>query len=249
MAELDIVIPVYNERENITSVLDSFHENVKTSYRVLICYDFDEDTTLDAISDYPKDRMEIVLVKSPGQGPHDAINAGLQKSTAPMVLTNMGDDDFTAPVIDYMVGKSKEGFDIVTGSRFMKGGKMIGAPLYKKFLTWAVSFTLYHLAHLPVHDATHGVRVFSRRVIDEIEVESTIGFTFSFEMMAKVHRLGWPMHEFPVVWQERQIGISRFQVWRWAGSYLRWYFFIFSTTWLRRPPETVRLKSSGETIM
>ena len=70
MIELDIVIPVYNERENIVSVLDSFHEHVKTAYRVLICYDSDEDTTLEAIARYPKDRVEIVLVKNPGRGPH-----------------------------------------------------------------------------------------------------------------------------------------------------------------------------------
>ncbi len=47
--ELDIVIPVYNERENILDLFRSFENSVKTSFRVFICYDFDEDNTLSAL--------------------------------------------------------------------------------------------------------------------------------------------------------------------------------------------------------
>ena len=125
MIELDIVIPVYNERENIVSVLDSFHEHVKTAYRVLICYDSEEDTTLEAIARYPKDRMEIVLVKNPGRGPHDAMREGFSRTNAPFILTHMGDDDYTAPVIDFMMEKAREGYEIVTGGRFMKGAPSV----------------------------------------------------------------------------------------------------------------------------
>ncbi len=245
MAELDIIIPVYNEKDNIVSVLDSLHNDVKTPYRVLICYDFDEDTTLEAIAKYPRDRVDIVLVKSNVRGPHAAIMAGINESNAPIVMTHMGDDAYTTHHIDYMVEKSREGFDIVTGSRFIEGGKMVGCRWHKKVLTWLASFTLYHFADFPVHDATHGVRVFSRRVIDTVKVESTVGFTFSFEMLVKAHRLGWPVHEFPVEWCEREKGSSRFQLWKWATHYLRWYFFAVATTWLWRGPDTVPRKDSA----
>jgi len=242
MAELDIIIPAYNEKENIVSVLDSLHEHVKTPYRVLICYDLDEDTTLEAIADYPKDRMEIVLVKNPGSGPHSAICAGLELTTAPAVVTHMADDDYNAGVLDYMVARHKEGYEIVTGSRFIEGGCMIGCIWYKQMLTRLAAFTMYHFARFPVRDATHGVRLFSRRVVDTIEVESSKGFTFPIEMVVKVVRLGWKVHEFPVEWHERKAGTSRFRILKWIWPYLRWYFFAYATTWLGRGPETVRLK-------
>jgi dolichol-phosphate mannosyltransferase len=244
LADLDIIIPVYNEAENISPVLDALCRDVHTPFRVLICYDFDEDNTLEVISAYPKDKVEIILVKNPGTGPHNAMREGIAKSTATYVLTHMADDDYTTSHIDFMVEKAKEGYLIVTGSRFMKGGSMIGCPWFKKFLTWFASFTLYHFARFPVHDATHGVRVFSRKVIDSIEVESRKGFSYSFELMVKVHRLGWNVYEFPVVWQERQAGTSRFQIRKWFFPYMRWYIYAFATTWLKKDPSSALRKNS-----
>jgi len=73
---LDIVIPVYNEGENIKSVLESFRREVKVPYRVLICYDFDEDTTLAALEPLPMEEYHYELVKNEGRGVMSAIRAG-----------------------------------------------------------------------------------------------------------------------------------------------------------------------------
>lgn len=245
MVDLDIIIPVYNEGDNIVSVLDALQRDVKCSHQIMICYDFDEDNTLDAIANYAANQGNIVTVKNPTSGPHGAIMAGIHCSTAPFVLTHMADDDYTTVIIDTLVDKAREGYAIVTGSRFMDGGEFVGGGWLKRLLTWAASFSLYHFAFFPVHDATHGVRIFSRKVIDSIEVESSVGFTYSFEMMVKVVRLRWPVYEFPVSWFERTIGTSRFQVMRWLWPYLHWYFFAFATTWLRRGPDSVRLKKNA----
>jgi dolichol-phosphate mannosyltransferase len=248
LVDLDIIIPVYNEGANIISVLDALQRDVNCTHRILICYDFDEDNTLDAIAGYSPNQGNIILVKNPSSGPHSAIMAGINSSTAPFVLTHMADDDYTTPVIDGMVAKGKEGYEVVTGSRFMKGGEFVGGSWLKRLLTWGASFSLYHFARFPVHDATHGVRIFSRRILENFEVESSLGFTYSFEMMVKVVRFGWPVHEVPVSWYERTIGASRFRVWRWLWSYLRWYFFAFATTWLRKGPKSVPLKPDSKLL-
>ena len=119
---------------------------------------------------------------------------------------------------------------------------MVGAPLLKATVLRAANFTLYHLARLPTRDASNGFRLFSRRVIDRIAVESDQGFCYSIELVVKAHRLGWAIGEVPVQWFERQHGASRFRVLHWLPAYLRWYLYAFATTWLRRPPETVALK-------
>ena len=139
-----------------------------------------------------------------------------------------------------MVRQAESGCDIVCASRFMPGGSMVGCPWLKATLVRIGNFTLHHLARLPTHDASNGFRLFSRRVLDEIAVESDSGFCYSIELLVKCHRLGWRVGEVPARWFERSHGASRFQVLRWLPAYLRWYFYAFGTTWLRLSADGVR---------
>jgi glycosyltransferase involved in cell wall biosynthesis len=233
MARLDIIIPVFNEGENIIRVLDAFRSGVRTPFRVLICYDRDDDNTLPAVEAYPeRSSLDILFVKNRSQGPHAAVMTGFEQSTAPYVLVYPADDTDNAGRIDQLVEQAERGCDVVVASRFIKGGCMVGAPRLKGFLVRAAAFTLHYGARLPVRDASNGLRLFSRRVIDEIAVESTSGFCYSIELLVKCHRLGWPIGEVPFVWYERKAGQSRFRVLKWVPKYLRWYFYAFATTWL-----------------
>jgi glycosyltransferase involved in cell wall biosynthesis len=243
--ELDIVIPVYNEGRNIVATLAALKRSVTTPARVLICYDHAEDDTLPAIRANAQAHagLAVEFVRNRGRGAHAAVMTGFAASTAPFVLMYPADDDTNAPMLDGMVALARGGCDIVCASRFMPGGSMVGAPWLKTVLVRGGNFTLHHFARLPTTDASNGFRLFSRRVIERIVVESNQGFCYSIELLVKVHRLGWKIGEVPVEWFERRHGESRFRVLRWLPSYLRWYWYAFATTMLRRPPETVPLKS------
>jgi hypothetical protein len=106
-------------------------------------------------------------------------------------------------------------------------------------LVRTAAFTLYYVARLPTRDATNGFRLFSRRVIDRIAIESDSGFCYSLELLVKCHRLGWPVVDVPAQWFERKQGASRFKVLSWVPAYLRWYLYAFATTFLRRPARSV----------
>jgi len=243
-SRLDIIIPVYNEGGTILGTLGALRREVKTPLRVLICYDMPEDDTLLAIRSHPDEcaGLAIEFVRNQERGAHGAVLTGLAASTAPYVVVYPADDDFNAGVLDRMAAMAERGCDIVCASRFMPGGSMIGCPWLKALLVRAANFTLYHLAWLPTHDASNGFRLFSRRVIDTIAVESDRGFAYSIELLVKAHRLGWHVGEVPAQWIERKQGQSRFRVLRWLSEYLRWYFYAFATTWLRQGPGTVRMK-------
>jgi dolichol-phosphate mannosyltransferase len=103
---------------------------------------------------------------------------------------------------------------------------------------------LHHIACVPTHDASNGFRMFSRRAIDTIAVESDAGFCYSIELLVKAHRLGWKIGEVPARWFERAHGQSRFRVLRWLPAYLRWYAYAFATTFLRRGADTVPMKTA-----
>lgn len=244
-AVADLVIPVYNEGANIVGVLRALRTHVKSPLRVLICYDFEEDDTLTAIRANPDahEGIAVEFVRNPKRGAHSAVMAGLAASTAPAVIVYPADDDFNPPILDRMIALAGEGNDIVCASRFMRGGTMQGCPWLKAFLVRTAAFTLYHLARLPTHDPTSGFRLFSRRVIERIAIESDQGFCYSIELLVKAHRLGWRVAEVPALWFERTQGTSRFRVLYWLRAYLRWYFYAFATTYLRRGPETITLKS------
>ena len=229
MPELEILIPVYNEGLNILNVLEALKEKVKTPFCVLIAYDRDEDDTLPVIQNNLAHLPQVRLVKNKTRGVHGAIVSAFQAGDAPAVIVFPADDTYNAGMIDGMVREFKNGAEIVSASRFMRGGCMKGCPWLKAFLVRMSAFTLYHLAQLPTHDPTNGFRLFSRRVIREVPIESTEGFAFSIELLVKCHRLGWKITELPALWFERSQGRSRFRILRWMPIYLRWYFYAFAT--------------------
>jgi glycosyltransferase involved in cell wall biosynthesis len=242
---VDIIIPVYNEGGNILRTLGSLARAVKSPFRVLICYDREDDDTLPAIR-HNRDSlgaMDIDFVRNKGRGAHGAVVAGFAASRAPFALVIPADDDYNAAIVDAMIRQAEAGSDIVCASRFMPGGTMVGCPLLKAILVRAGNFTLHHLARLPTRDASNGFRLFSRRVIDDILIESDRGFCYSIELLVKAHRLGWRIGEVPAGWFERKQGQSRFQVIKWLPMYLRWYSYAFATTYLMRSPRHVRMKA------
>jgi glycosyltransferase involved in cell wall biosynthesis len=240
--ELDVVIPVYNEGRNIQSVLDSFKRHVKTQLHVLICYDRDDDDTLPVVRSYPQDSFSISLVKNRGKGALGAVLTGFEESRAPAVLVYPADDDYNAPQMDPMMSRLREGCDIVSASRFISGGCMKDCPWLKAFLVRSSAIVLHYLARVPTRDPSNGLRMFSRRVLDAIPIESKAGFAFSIELLVKVHRLGWRVGEVPAQWIERRAGNSRFQVLQWVPQYLRWFAYAFATTCTGKGPESVKLK-------
>ncbi len=244
---LDVIIPVYNEGANIVATLASIARSVKTPLRVMIGYDREDDDTLPAIEQNRAafGGMPIEFVRNRGKGAHGAVLTGFAQSTAPFALVFPADDDYNAGMLDAMVAKAESGCDVVCASRFMPGGEMRGCPWLKAVLVRAANFTLFHLARLPTRDASNGFRLFSRRAIKEIEVESTTGFCYAIELLVKCHRLGWPIGEVPARWFQRAHGQSRFRVLKWLPAYLRWYAYAFATTWLKRPARTVRMKSGA----
>ncbi|HCM76620.1 MAG TPA: glycosyl transferase family 2 [Cytophagales bacterium] len=229
--DLDIVIPVFNEAENIIPVLNSLNKYVQTVCRVQICYDSESDTTIPVVKKHLNDyRFEVVLTKNKGKGPHQAITTGFENSVGKATLVFPADDIQNAIILDEMYKLFLDGCEIVAASRFMKGGSMKGCPWLKSILVRTASFTLHWIALIPIKDASNGFRLFSRKVLNTIQIESSLGFTYSIELLVKCHRIGWKIGEVPANWVEREKGKSNFKILTWLPHYLKWYKYGFQTT-------------------
>ena len=130
--KLDIIIPVYNEDKNIVHLLKKLEDEINCNFRILICYDNDNDTTLKYFKTGDIITKEILLVKNPSQGPNSAIIEGINSSNAEIVLIYMADDFENIKLINKMIDLVDAGHDLVIPSRFIHGGKMLGAKKIKK---------------------------------------------------------------------------------------------------------------------
>jgi len=222
---LAIIIPVYNEAENIISVLQAISQTVKTAHSIYIVYDFDEDNTLPAVKSAGSRFGNIVLLKNELHGVAGAIKTGLIRAKEPYLLVTMADLSDECSIIDKMVQKMDAGYDIVCGSRYMKGGKQIGGGLLKPLLSRFAGVSLHYLAGLPTHDATNSFKLYRKNLIGALNIESTNGFEIGIEILVKAYAAGYRITEIPSVWQDRTVGKSRFKIFKWAPHYLRWYFY------------------------
>jgi glycosyltransferase involved in cell wall biosynthesis len=222
---LGIIIPVYNEAENIANTLRAIEEKVRTPHVLYIVYDFDEDNTLPVVNRFVKEGIDVRFVKNAVRGVVNAIKTGLREAGERYLLVTMADlsDDYA--VVDNMCNLMNKGYDVVCGSRYMKGGKQIGGPLLKKTISRAADVSLRYIAGLPTHDATNSFKLYRKTMLNAIEVESDGGFEIGMEIVVKAHFSGFKVTEFPCVWKEREKGKSRFKILKWMPKYLKWYFY------------------------
>ena len=223
--KLDIIIPVYNEDENIIRLLKALESEVVCNFRVLICYDSESDKTLKYVKNGNIINREILLVKNPRQGPNSAIIEGINSSTAEIILIYMADDFENIKLINNMINLVERGNELVIPSRFIAGGKMLGAKKIKKMITIIGSYLVYYLARIPFKDCTNAFKMFSANLKNKIKLDSTTGFTFALELTAKSYLLNLKIAEVPSIWIETKNRKSNFKVYKWLPYYIYWLMY------------------------
>jgi hypothetical protein len=230
--DYEIVIPIYNEGINVLKVLRLFNKFIKYKIRVLLCYDLESDDIFQFKKLLNKFKFEILLVKNPERGPCYAIINGLKFGNSKCVIVYPADDFLNHKILDKMYELHLNGSEIVVASRFIKGGSMKNCPLLKEIIVRLASSTLFFFSSIPVQDASNGFRLFSRKLLNLVKIESKVGFAYSLELLVKCDRLKMKISEIPAQWEERSEGQSRFKVLKWLPQYFKWYIYGLSSTWL-----------------
>ncbi|MBQ9430231.1 MAG: glycosyltransferase [Kiritimatiellae bacterium] len=226
-----IIIPVYNEGENIRATLSELDDKVRVEAETWLVYDRDEDTTVAAAEPLSgKTRIPFKLVKNKyGRGALNAIKTGLENAPGELVVVTMADLCDPPEVINALVAAAEEfSADIVCASRYMKGGRQCGGPRFKGFLSRTAGWLLYWFARLPTHDPTNSFKLYRKSFLDSVTVESTGGFELGIELVVKARAMGRKVVEIPTSWHDRVAGKSNFKLWRWLPNYLRWFFYAFT---------------------
>ena len=230
--ELAIVLPVYNEGEAVEPVLRALSAAVMTPHELVVVYDFDGDTTAPVVARLAGEIPGLRGLRNDlGRGVLNAMKAGIAGTSAPYVLISMADGSDEPQVVDPMVAFARAGADVVSASRYMRGGRQIGGPRLKRLMSRAAGLTLHWFAGVPTHDPTNNFKLYSRSFLDATTIESQAGFELALELTVKATLDGRRVAEVPTTWRDRTAGQSNFKLRKWLPHYLHWYLAAIRGRW------------------
>jgi glycosyltransferase involved in cell wall biosynthesis len=222
--ELSIVLPVYNEGEAVAPVIRALAQGVHCRCEILVVYDFDGDTTVPVARALAAELPEVRPLRNDlGRGVLNAMKAGIAAARAPYVLVSMADGSDEPEVVDRMLELARQGADVVAASRYMKGGQQIGGPVLKRLMSRTAGLSLHWFAGVPIHDPTSNFKLYSRRFLDSVTIESTAGFELALELSVKATLARRRLAEVPTTWRDRTSGKSNFKLRKWLPHYMHWY--------------------------
>ena len=210
---VSVIIPAYNESEQVIGVLDRLFESMRLPCEMLVVVDSTDDTTVPVTEEYAqKDPRLRCLVNTYAPGPANAIRFGIDAATATVVVMTMADGCDDARQIDELVRLIERGMMMTAASRYMPGGQQLGGPLLKGTLSRLAGRSLRMLAHVGTRDTTNSFKAYSTEFVRQTGIDSRDGFEIGIELTAKAKRLRLPVTEIPTIWLDRQAGMSNFKV-------------------------------------
>jgi dolichol-phosphate mannosyltransferase len=225
---LSVVMPVFKEGESVEPVIRALTMAISSPHEILVVYDFDEDPTVPVIERLALDLPAVRGLRNDlGRGVLNAMRAGIAESRGPYILISMADGSDEPHVVDRMVALAIAGADVVSASRYMRGGHQIGGPLLKRVMSRTAGLTLHWFAGVPTHDPTNNFKLYSRRFLDTVTIESTAGFELALELTVKATIARRRIAEVPTTWRDRTAGESNFKLRKWLPHYLHWYATAF----------------------
>jgi glycosyltransferase involved in cell wall biosynthesis len=248
MEPLTIVIPVYNEGANFPALWQELSSQIRSEFVALVVYDFPEDDTVPVAKQLlaaGETRLRL-LQNNVGRGVVGAILTGFRTAEHGPVLVVMADLSDDLARVDEMVALYRQGYKLVAGSRYMKGGSLQGGPWFKQLLSRAAGVSLHWLRRIPIHDATNAFKIYDSDMLRSFTVESRGGFELNLEITVKAFLAGYPMAEVPARWRDRTAGTSRFRLWAWLPRYVRWYFYAFRP--IRKRARTSAAQGKGTSL-
>jgi dolichol-phosphate mannosyltransferase len=226
---VSVVIPVYNEGEDVVRHLQRILREVLLPAEILVVHDMPEDTTVPYARQLAEHDPRVrTVLNTYGRGPANAIRFGIDAAAAPVAVVTMADGCDDPRQIDDLARLVDRGVVVAAASRYMPGGQQVGGPRFKRMASRWAGRTLWWLARVGTRDATNSFKAYSTDFVRRVGIESRAGFEVGLELTAKATRLRLPVAEIPTIWLDRQLGTSQFDLGRFLPRYLRWYWFAFA---------------------
>ena len=212
-----VIIPTYNEKENIENILRAVFA-LEHGFDVLVIDDGSPDGTADIVKRLMADEFagRLHLLERKGKlGLGTAYIAGFKwalEHTYEYIFEM--DADFShdpADVPRLYAACAEEGADVAVGSRYVSGVNVVNWPMGRVLMSYYASKYVRLVTGLPVHDTTAGFKCYRRRVLETIDLDAIRfkGYAFQIEMKFTAYKLGFKIKEVPVIFVNRRLGTSK----------------------------------------
>jgi len=229
MANTTIVVPTYNEKQNIERLISNLLE-AGPDVNVLVVDDNSPDGTAECVDAIASNNPRVRLIRRPGKmGLGSAYITGFKYALEhdAETIVQMDADFSHDPRYIKDFREAIEGRDLVIGSRYVKGVNVVNWPIDRLLLSYFANFYTRVITGLPIHDATSGFKCFRREVLESIDLDEIIsdGYCFQIEMTFRAWRKGFRISEIPIVFVERHSGTSKMSKHIiWEAIWKVWWF-------------------------
>ncbi|EWG07432.1 MAG: family 2 glycosyl transferase [Candidatus Aramenus sulfurataquae] len=224
---ISIVIPTYNERDNVVSLVKEILSKVQGN--IIVVDDDSQDKTAEAVMSLNLSNVKIFVRKNE-RGLGSALRFGLLKALelgSSYAVTMDADFSHDPTYLKPLIEKAVEGYDLVIGSRYVKGGRIENWPLSRRLISKGANFMVRLLLKSSIHDNTSNYRVYSRQAIEKVlECDSADGYEFQICAVYQVLKNRLKVAEVPIVFKDRERGQSKLnfkEIVKWLNYVLKLY--------------------------
>jgi len=210
-----VIIPTYNERENIAAIIAAII-NLNDNFHILIIDDGSPDGTADIVKEIIlKHPTEIFIEERSGKlGLGTAYILGFRwaiKNNYDFIFEMDADFSHDPKDLQRLYAACKNGADVAVGSRYVKGGAVENWPANRIALSRGASFYTQLITWMPVSDPTAGFVCYKRNVLETINLNniSFVGYAFQIEMKFAAWKLKFKIVEVPITFRDRTAGSSK----------------------------------------
>jgi len=226
-----LIIPTYNERENISRIISIVLEK-QAELEVLIVDDNSPDGTAQIVKDMMASESRIHILERPGkmglgsayvQGFKYALDKGYD-----FILEMDADFSHNPDDVPRLIAAAQSK-DLVIGSRYCNGVNIVNWPIKRLLISYFASKYVRAITGMPVKDPTGGFKCFRRKVLESINLDNILsdGYAFQIEMNFRAWVKGFRMHEIPIVFTERLNGVSKMSRHIvWEAAWMVWHLQI-----------------------
>ena len=215
MNEKLVIIPTYNEIENINLIIPAVLE-LETNFHVLIVDDNSPDGTAEEVKNWQlKHPTKVYMLQREGKlGLGTAYIAGFKFALDKgyEYIFEM-DADFSHNPKDLLrlFKACQEGADLSIGSRYVKGGGLENWPLDRKLLSFGASIYVRFITWMMIKDPTAGFVCYTNKVLSTFDLNKIrfIGYAFQIEMKYSAWKNGFKLVELPIIFKDRELGHSK----------------------------------------
>lgn len=219
-----ILIPTYNEKENIKHLIDKILKLKLKNLHIIVVDDNSPDGTWKIVQGISKKNKNVhLLLRKKDKGRGSAGRDGFiycLKHGADVVVEMDADMSHDPKYIPAMLYELKNA-DLVLGSRRVEGSKEIGRSWFRRFVTWGANLYITIMLEIKVKDCNSGFRCFKRKVLEGIDVKSleSKGPSIVQEVLFKAHLKGFKIKEIPITFANRTKGNSKLGIPQLAAGY------------------------------